>query len=95
MSKRLVAVFALIVTICFLGLGMIFKSTAKEQQGVSASTGVLINGEFVETSTGRIGADKEKYETFNTGGTIFYVLGGITGIICIVAFISSKRSEEW
>ena len=94
MSKRLVAVFALIVTICFLGLGMIFKSTAKEQQGVSASTGVLINGEFVETSTGRIGADKENYETFNTGGTIFYVLGGITGIICIVAFISSKRSEE-
>ena len=85
MSKRLVAVFALIATICFLGLGMISKSTAREQQGVSASTGVLINGEFVETSTGRIGADEEKYEIFSAidilRGSKYNNISSITGSI--------------
>ncbi len=94
MSKRLVAIAALVATICFLVLGMIFKSTAEDQQGVSASTGIIVDGNFTETSTGRVGANQEKYEAFNTGGTIFFILGGITAIVSVVSFASDKHSKK-
>lgn len=93
MSRKLITGATLIMTIGFLVLGVIFKSTAERQQGVSASTGVMINGQYTETSSGRIGANWEKYETFNTGGTIFYILAGVTGVICVVSAVTRKKSK--
>lgn len=93
MSKRLIKWMLLVLTICFLILGFIFKSTAEKQKGVSVSAGAIINGEYVETDSGRMGANYEKYNSFNDGGTIFYVLAGVTGVICIVTFISDRKSR--
>lgn len=47
----------------FLILGFIFKSTAEKQKGVSVSAGAIINGEYVETDSGRMGANYEKYNS--------------------------------
>ncbi len=93
MSRKLIIGATLVLTICFLLLGVIFKSTADRHQGISSSTGVMINGKYTEISSGRIGANKEKYEVFNTGGTIFYILAGVTGVMCLVLAVTRKKSD--
>lgn len=91
MSKKLIRNCMLFVAICFLILGGIFKMTAKEHEGTQAITGVMINGEFQSISSGRLGANQEKYETLNTGGNVFLVFAGITGIVGIVMFVGDRR----
>ena len=93
MSRKMVTGCTLIMTICFLLLGVIFKATAESQRGVPISMGVMIDGKYSENTPGRIGANNEKYESFNTGGTMFYVLAGITGIICVTSLIGHKKSK--
>lgn len=93
MNRKFIITLTLIMTICFLLLGTIFKITANKHKGLSASSGVIINGEYSEVSSGKIGANKEKYEAFNTSGIIFYVLSGITGIVCIATTIQDKKSS--
>ncbi len=94
MSRKAIIAAALILTVCFFVLGFICKSTADRQAGVSASTGAIINGEFVESSSGRIGGNQEKQEMFDTTGTCFYVLAGVTGVICIAAAVGNKRNRR-
>lgn len=93
MSKKLITGVALVLTICLLILGVIFKRTADKQQGVSASVGAVVNGQYTEISSGKVGANREKYEAFNTGGTIFYILAGVTGIICVLSVVSQKKDK--
>lgn len=93
MSRKLITGVTLVLTICFLLLGVVYKSAAKEQQGVSVSSGIMINGQYTETSSGRIGANREKYEAFNTGGMIFYILAGVTGVICVVSVVGQKKTK--
>lgn len=92
MSKKLITGASIVLTICFLILGMLFKGAAAKQQGVQASAGIILNGQYVETAEGAIGANEEKYEVFNTGGTIFYILAGITGVICVVTILKGRKS---
>lgn len=91
MSKKIIRNCMLAVAICCLILGGIFKTTAKKQQGVKATTGIIINGEFQSTLSGRLGANHEKYEILNTGGNLFFVFAGITGVIGIAMFAKEKR----
>ena len=42
------------------------------------------------TETGRMGADDKKYTTLSSGGTVFYILGGITMITSIVIAVKNK-----
>ncbi|OUP01959.1 hypothetical protein B5F37_05540 [Drancourtella sp. An210] len=93
MSKKLMKWIMLTFTICFLLLGAIFKSTAEDHKGLSASTGAIINGKFVEMSSGRIGANAEKYEAFNNSGTMFYILSGVTGVIFVAMLVMDKKSK--
>lgn len=93
MNRKLVIGVTLSLTICLFILGTIFKMTADKQQGVAASSGIMLDGQYVETSSGRIGANREKYEAFNVGGTIFYILAGVTGVICIGAVATQKKSK--
>lgn len=93
MDKKLVTGGTLILTIGFLLLGVIFKSAADSQKGVSVSSGAMINGQYVQTSSGVIGRDSERYEAFNTGGTIFYILAGVTGVICVVSVVTQKNKK--
>lgn len=91
-GKKVTACCTLILTICFLVLGIVFKKTAENHRGVSTSFGVMIDGEYSENSSGTIGGNQEKYEMFNTGGTIFYVLAGVMGVICVVSALKSKSN---
>lgn len=92
--KKLIMVTTLIMTICLLLLGVIFKNTASRHEGISASVGIVVDGNYKETSSGKLGADREKNEVYDTGGTIFYVLSSITGVICIASFIADKKSKK-
>lgn len=83
----------LVMTICFLLLGVIFKSAADSQQGISISSGVMINGQYKETSSGTIGANREKYEKLNIGGTVFYILAGVTGVMCVASIVAQKKTK--
>lgn len=93
MGKKIVILMTLIITICFLVLGIICKSGAERQKGVTTTVGIMLDGEFVPQSSGNLAANPEKYETLNTMGTSFFVLSGISGIICIVSFIYGKRNN--
>lgn len=93
MSRKFITGIMLFMTLGFLLLGFIFKSAADQHKGLEASAGVIINGEYKETAKGRLGTNTEKYEAFNAGGTIFYILGGITGVICIISILSRKKNN--
>ena len=43
MGKKFTIVVTLILTVCFFVLGSIFKATAEDHRGISATTGVVIN----------------------------------------------------
>lgn len=88
--KKLIKGCALLMAICFLLLGIVFKYTAENHRGISVSNGVVINGAYSEAMTGRIGENSEKFESFNTGATMFFVLAGIMGSVFIVATISKN-----
>lgn len=90
MSMKTISKLFFIGAICLLVLGFIFKRVGNMNKGVSVSTGVSINGSYVETETGRMGADDKKYTTLSSGGTIFYILGGITMITSIVIAVKNK-----
>ena len=51
----------------------------------------MIDGKYQPTSSGRIGANQEKYEAANTTGTTFYVLAGVTGVIGVVMLIGGRK----
>ncbi len=90
MSMKTISKLLFIGAICLLVLGFIFKRVGNMNKGVSVSTGVSINGSHVETETGRMGADDKKYTTLSSGGTVFYILGGITMITSIVIAVKNK-----
>lgn len=94
MSRKIVTGGTLVLTLCFLILGFMFKYAADKQLGVGVSTGIVVEGEYMETESGRIGVNREKYEAFYTGGTIFYALAGVTDIICVASAIRRKRSNR-
>lgn len=93
MNRNLIIGATLIMAIGFLILGIIFNSTADNHKGVSVTTGAIVNGQYIENTSGRIGEDKEKQESFETGGTIFYILAGISGVVCVISAIGGKLRE--
>ena len=92
--RKLVMICTLILTICFIALGLIFRSTADNHKGVAVTTGIIVDGEFSPDSSGYLGADKEKEEAFNSGGTMFFIFAGITGVIFIVSAISGLAAKK-
>lgn len=92
MGKKWIVGVTLILTVCFFVLGFVFKATAQDHKGITATTGVVINGEFVESTSGNLGGNSKSYEMFDSCGTTFYVLGGITGVICIIALVKNRKS---
>lgn len=94
MSRKLITVTTLILTIGFLLLGTIYKTTADGYKGMTARDGIMVDGKFQELSTFNFGGNSQKYESFNTGGTICYILGSITGVICVISFITGKKSKH-
>lgn len=90
-SKKLISRLFLIIAVCMFLLGFIFKMTAKQYKGIATSTGISINGEYMQTDSGRLGANSEKYNTFNGGGNMFYVLSGVSIIVSVVMNIKDKK----
>lgn len=91
MSKKVIRNCMLIMAVGFLILGAAFKSNAKRQQGIQATTGIMIDGKYQPTSSGIIGANQEKYEAANTTGVMFYILAGVTGVIGVVMLIRDRK----
>ena len=90
MNKKLITGGMLFLTICFLLLGIIFKYTADEQSGTSVSVGFKTDNQYTALSSGNIG-ESSTYESFNTAGTLFYVLAGISGVVCVVSILNRKH----
>lgn len=93
MSKKAISVFTLIITICLILLGVMCRFVADNNRGTQLRTGVVIDGELRELTAGHVGKDQETYETYYVGGTILFVLSGVTGVMSVIAFILHKKSE--
>ena len=91
MSEKIIRNCMLIIAVCCLILGGIFKMTANNHKGVETTTGIMIDGEFQSTSQGRLGANQEKYKTFNTGGNLFFVFAGITGVVGLAMIVEDRK----
>ncbi len=91
MSEKVIRNCMLIIAICCLILGGVFKILEERYLGIEATTGVMIDGEYQSISSGRIGANQEEYERFNTGGNLFFIFAGITGVVGIVMLVSDRR----
>lgn len=89
--KKMIKTCALILNVCFVLLGVVFKTTANSHQGVKATTGVIINGEYSQTMSGQLGKNQEKYDAFNRGSKIFFTLAGVMGIVFVVTLISKEE----
>lgn len=85
--KKLIKACMLVMIICFFLLGIVFKFTSENHRGVSASSGVIVNGTYTEIASGSLGRNSEKMESFNTGATIFFVLAGVSTCVYIVVAI--------
>lgn len=94
MGKKMLMIATLIMTICLLTIGVVCKRAAKNHQGMSVSFGIVTNGQYTERSTGRIGENKDKYESLNNNGTIFCIFSGITGIVFVAIGISYIRAKK-
>ena len=46
MSKKVIRNCMLIMAVCFLILGILFKSNAERQKGIQATTGIMIDGKY-------------------------------------------------
>ena len=91
MKRKKLWIGLLIITICFFLLGTACKKNAEAYQGIQATFGINVNGEFQKTDSGRIGADQEQYEKYNTRGTVFYIFGIATGISTVIVFVKSRK----
>ena len=91
MKKNKVWIGLLIITICLFLSGMAFKRRAEDYQGIQATFGISVNGEFKQTDSGRLASNPEQYEKFNTRGTIFYIAGGITGVMTVIAYVKKRK----
>lgn len=93
MNEKFLRGCMLFVAVCFLLLGFIYKGTADRHQGISVSTGVMIDDQYSEIDSGKIGEDREKYESFHMGGTIFYILAVVTGGVWVILSVKQKRDK--
>lgn len=91
--KKFLATMVLILTICFVVMGFAAKRQAEECQGVTVRTGTVIDGEFVEDTSGNFGGNREGYEYYSTVGTVSYILAVISGVACIRIFIKIKNES--
>lgn len=91
MGKNFIKGCMLCLTIAFLVLGFVFRSTADNHKGTFVSTGIMIDGQYSETSSGEIGGDKEQYKTFYSGGTMFYILAGVTGVTWLILNVRKRK----
>lgn len=93
--KKIMIGLTLILTICFFALGACYKKASSVNEGISMSTGLLIDGEIVGMEySGQIGGDSEKAELFDVGGSMFYTLSAISGCICgafVLSLVLSKK----
>lgn len=94
MSRKVMTWITLIMTIGFLVLGGIFKRTAEEYKGFEVSFGTTVNGEFIKSSSGRMGDNPESYEAWNNSGTMFFALSGVSGLMCVISVISQKKKGK-
>lgn len=91
--KKFLATMVLILTICFVVMGFAAKRHAEDYQGVTVRTGAVIDGEFVEDTSGEIGGNSEGYDYYNTLGTVSYILAVISGVACIRIFKKIKKES--
>lgn len=84
----------LLVTICFLILGGIFKVEAEQYEGVSVQMGYMSNGQFHKTDSGNIAGNSQAVEEYNLKATGCFIFSGLSGIFCIIAFIDDKKSQK-
>lgn len=91
MNKKMLVGALLVMCICLFFLGLIFNKTANNHKGTSISTGIMVDGQYTELSSGKIGGDAEKYGMLNDSGDIFFTLAGVTGVMALVSFFAIKN----
>ena len=95
--KKLVKWCCLCLTICFLALGFLYRGMARANEGVKFRTsGAYIGNRYVELDSklsGVIGGNEKKVESYNQGGTIFFILSGVAGVATIAAFVKDRSSK--
>ena len=94
MNSKRIKIFLLLMTICLLILGGMFKFRAEEHKGLSVQVGYMVDGEFRQTNSGNIAGNPQAVKEYNLVANLFFFFSGLSGILCIVAFIDDAKSQR-
>lgn len=90
--KSLAITMIILSILCCIG-GMGFSKLADANRGSKVSSGRMINGEFVATDVGVIGANKQGEETAKAMSVVFYALSGML-ILAGIAFATTAKKKN-
>ena len=71
-----------------------FKFRAEEHKGLSVQVGYMVDGEFRQTNSGNIAGNPQAVKEYNLVANLFFFFSGLSGILCIVAFIDDAKSQR-
>lgn len=91
MDKRIIVKITAVLAICFLVSGVMCTKAADRHSGYAASVGAIVNNDYSEISSGKVGANKEKQGSLLLLGSGCYILAGITGVACVVTILKSRE----
>ena len=94
MNSKRIKIFLLLMTICLLILGGMFKFRAEEHKGLSVQVGYMVDGEFRQTNSGNIAGNPQAVKEYNLVANGSFFFSGLSGILCIVAFIDDAKSQR-
>lgn len=81
----------LVMTICFIILGVIYGRISNDYTGIKTYSAAEIDGKVIITNSGVIGRDQERVSYFKDNSKIFFVLAGVCGVSTVVTFLIAKK----
>ena len=94
MNSKTIKIFLLLITICLLIVEGLFKARAEQYKGISVQMGYMVDGEFRQTDSGNIAGNPQAVKEYNLVANGSFFFSGLSGILCIVAFIDDAKSQR-
>ena len=90
--KSLTIVMIILSLLCFAG-GVGFSKLAEANRGSKVTSGRMINGKFVPSDVGVIGANKQGEETAEAMAIVFYGLS-VVSMLAGIAFAATAKKKN-
>lgn len=91
--KKMICVCSVVIAISLGLLGGILKMKSNSAKGVEVKTGSMINGEFKETESGKVGGNSTAEKDFADSSVMCFVASGVMAVIAIGSCVSIIKNK--